>query len=99
MTVAEEAEGLRRPFKNISDGFNDSRVTQVVISLMGLWFLIWHFATKGFDISLNIMIFLFIIAGMLCHVTPVRYGVAMQRACSNVSGIICLFILKKGAKR
>jgi len=91
VTIAEEAEGLRLPFKNISDGLNSSRVAQYVISAMGLWFLIWHFSTKGFDINLNIMIFLFIIAGMLCHVTPVRYGVAMKRACSNVSGIILQF--------
>jgi len=89
--VAEQAQGLRLPFKDISDGFNNSRVTRLEISAMGLWFLIRHFSTKGFDINLNIMIFLFIIAGMLCPVTPVRYGVAMKRACSNSSGIISQF--------
>jgi short-chain fatty acids transporter len=91
VTVAEEAEGLRLPFKNISDGLNSSRIIQGVLSLMGLIYLIWHFATKGFDINLNIMIFLFIIVGMIFHTTPVRYGVAMKRSCSNVSGIILQF--------
>lgn len=91
VTVAEEAEGMRLPFKNVSDGLNSSRVIQYVLSLMGLSFLAWHFATKGFDINLNVMIFLFIIVGMILHSTPVRYGVAMKRSCGNVSGIILQF--------
>jgi short-chain fatty acids transporter len=91
LTVAEEAEGLRLPFKNISDGLNSSRIVQGVLSLMGLSYIIWHFATKGFDLNLNIMIFIFIIVGMIFHMTPVRYGVAMKRSCSNVSGIVLQF--------
>jgi short-chain fatty acids transporter len=91
VTVAEEAAGLRLPFKNLSDGLNNSLIIQIVISIMGLWYLVWHFATKGFDINLNIMIFCFIVIGLLCHTTPVRYGVAMKRSCANVSGIILQF--------
>jgi len=34
------------------------------------------------------MIFIFLMLGMLAHRTPVRYVVAMRRACANVSGII-----------
>jgi short-chain fatty acids transporter len=91
ITVAEEAAGLRLPFKNLSDGLNNSLIIQIVISIMGLWYLVRHFATKGFDINLNIMIFCFIIIGLLCHTTPARYGVAMKRSCANVSGIILQF--------
>jgi short-chain fatty acids transporter len=34
------------------------------------------------------MIFTFLIFGLLLHRTPIRYVVAMSRACSNISGIV-----------
>jgi len=91
VTVAEEAESLRLPGKNLSDMLNNSFVIQIIISLMGVWYLVWYFSTKGFSLNLNIMNFLFIMAGMICHVTPLRYIIAMKRACSNVSGIVLQF--------
>ena len=42
----------------------------------------------AFDLNLNIMIFIFLILGMLLHRTPIRYVMAMGRACSNISGIV-----------
>ncbi len=47
-----------------------------------------HVARSGLDIDLNLMIFLFICVGLLVHRTPMRYVVAMKRACGNVSGIV-----------
>lgn len=91
MTVEEEADGLRLPDKSISDMLNSSWVISGLIILMGLYIIIAHFYSKGFDINLNIMNFLFIIVGMLAHKTPIRYVVAMKRSCANVSGIILQF--------
>ena len=91
VTVAEEAESLKLPDKNLSDLLNHSFIIQIIISLMGVWYLVWYFSTKGFSLNLNIMNFLFIMAGMICHKTPFRYIIAMKRACSNVSGIVLQF--------
>jgi short-chain fatty acids transporter len=91
ISIEEEADSLRLPGKNISDFLNNNFVIQIIISLMGVWFLVWHFAKHGFDINLNIMNFIFIILGMICHKTPFRYLIAMKRACGNVSGIILQF--------
>ena len=91
VSIEDEADSLRLPDKNLSDFLNNSFVIQIIISLMGVWYLVWHFATRGFDINLNIMNFLFIILGMICHKTPFRYLIAMKRACGNVSGIILQF--------
>ncbi len=91
MTIAEEAEGLNLPDTNLSDRLNNSMIVQMIICIAGLWFLVHYFATRGFDTNLDIMNFLFIMAGMLCHRTPVRYLIAMKRSCSNVSGIILQF--------
>lgn len=91
VTVEEEAESLRLPDKSISDMLNSSLIISGLIILMGLYIIISHFYNKGFDLNLNIMNFLFIIIGMLAHKTPIRYVVAMKRACANVSGIILHF--------
>jgi len=91
MTVEEEANSLKLPDKNFSDALNSSVLLQLLIVIAGLWFLVHHFVTKGFDINLNIMNFLFIIVGMLAHKTPLRYLVAMKRSCSNISGIVLQF--------
>jgi len=91
MTVEEEAAGLSLPDRCLSDMLNSSLILNMLVVLMGLYIIVDHFAAKGFDINLNIMNFLFIILGMLAHKTPIRYVVAMKRACSNVSGIILQF--------
>lgn len=91
LTVKDEADNLCLPDKCLSDMLNSSWIINILVVLMGLWILFDHFSTNGFDINLNIMNFLFIMAGMLAHKTPIRYVVAMKRACSNVSGIILQF--------
>lgn len=91
ISIHEEAESLKLPFQALSDGLNNSAIIQWIISLMGLSYIIYHFATRGFDLNLNIMIFIFLILGLMLHKTPIRYGISMQRASSNVSGILFQF--------
>ena len=88
ITVAEEAEGLRSEVPTPSDRLNGSVIVQTFVVAMGLAYIVLHFAGRGFDLNLNIMIFIFLILGMLLHHTPIRYVVAMGRACSNISGIV-----------
>jgi short-chain fatty acids transporter len=87
-TVVDEAESMRQPGRTFSDRANTSTVLQMVVVAMGLTYLVVHFLRRGFDLDLNIMIFAFLIFGLLLHRTPIRYVVAMQRACSNISGIV-----------
>ena len=87
-TVAQEADQSKLLGYALSDTLNNSFIIQILVSILGLWYIIWHFLEKGFDINLNIMIFIFIVFGMISHRTPLRYVIAMSRACSNVSGIV-----------
>lgn len=87
-TIKEEALSLKLPFKSLSDTLNNSIVLQMIIVVMGLSYIIFHFSTKGLDLNFNIMIFIFIIVGMLLHKTPMRYVISMQRSSSNISGIL-----------
>ena len=91
ISIHEEAESLKLPYRALSDELNNSTIIQWIISLMGLTYIIYHFVTKGFDLNLNIMIFVFLILGLILHKTPLRYGISMQRASSNVSGILFQF--------
>lgn len=90
-SIKAEANSFKLPFPALSDSLNNSRLLQWAIALMGLTYIGYHFGTRGFDLNLNIMIFLFINLGLLLHATPLRYGIAMRRASSNVSGIIFQF--------
>jgi short-chain fatty acids transporter len=58
---------------------------------MGLSYIIRHFYLNGFDLNLNIMIFIFLILGLFLHKTPIRYGIAMRKTSSNVSSILFQF--------
>jgi short-chain fatty acids transporter len=91
MSLKEEALEARLPFKALSDILNNSVLLQYTIATMGAVFLGYYFMTKGFDLNLNIMIFVFIVLGLYLHRTPMRFTIAMRRASSNVSAIIFQF--------
>jgi len=91
LSINEEAESARLPFKALSDFLNNSVVLQYIIGGMGAVFLGHYFLTKGFDLNLNIMIFVFIVLGLFLHRTPMRFTIAMRRASTNVSAIIFQF--------
>ncbi len=88
MTIKEEAHSLKLPFRSYSDKMNNSYVLQMIIVIMGLVYIVYHFSSRGFDLNFNIMIFIFIITGLLLHKTPMRYVISMKRSSSNVSGIL-----------
>jgi short-chain fatty acids transporter len=87
-TVAEEAASHSTDGNTPSDRLNSSVVLQFLIAIPALLYVFSHFYRNGFDLNLNIMIFLFISIGMLAHRTPLCFVIAMKRACSNVSGIV-----------
>jgi len=87
-TVKAEALSYKLPFKALSDHLNNAGWLQIGVALLGVTYIGYHFSTKGFDLNFNIMIFIFLIAGMLLHITPMRYSIAMKRASSNISGVL-----------
>ena len=87
-TIKEEAASLNLPYRTLSDSLNNSVLLQMIVVLMGLSYIIFHFSTKGLDLNFNIMIFIFLIIGMLLHKTPARYVISMKRSSSNISGIL-----------
>ena len=64
----------------LADRIDHSYAINLIFGLMGLVYLYYHFSTKGFDLNLNIVIFIFFIAGVLLHGKPVNYIKAMNTA-------------------
>ena len=87
-SVKDEANSYKLPFKAVSDALNNAGWLQLSVALLGLTYIIYHFITKGFDLNFNIMIFIFLMLGLILHITPMRYSIAMKRASSNISGIL-----------
>ena len=87
-TIKEEAASLKLPFKAVSDTLNNSILLQMIVAFMGLAYIGHHFYTKGLDLNFNIMIFIFLMVGLILHKSPMRYVISMKRSSSNVSGIL-----------
>jgi len=68
-----------------------SYVLTVLVGLIGLTYLVYHFATKGFALDLNIVNTIFIVLGIIFHGTPERFLAAAQNAIKTTSGIVFQF--------
>jgi len=50
------------------------------VVLVGLGYVVWHFMTNGFDLNLNMVNFILLMAGMAAHGTPIAYVQAVDKA-------------------
>lgn len=87
-SIEEEAKDQNLSVRAMSDLLNDSRILSLLVVAMGAAYIVPYFWMNGLDLNLNIMIFTFLVIGILLHGTPMRYVIAMKRACSNISGIV-----------
>lgn len=88
LSIKDEAKTYKLPYKALSDLLNNAWWLQITVGLLGLIYIVYYFIENGFSLNFNIMIFLFLILGLLLHKTPIRYSISMQRASSNISGIL-----------
>jgi short-chain fatty acids transporter len=80
----------------LAQRIDHSYVINMIFGLMGLIYLYYHFSTKGFDLNLNIVIFIFFISGVILHGKPVNYITAMNTAIKGAGGIALQFPLYGG---
>lgn len=70
---------------------DDSRILGLLIVALAAIYFVYHFATNGFGLTLNLVIGMFLFAGLLLHGSPERYGRAIQDSVGGISGIIIQF--------
>ena len=80
----------------LAERIDHSYTINAIFGIMGLSYLIWHFSTKGFDLNLNIVIFIFFIIGVILHGKPVNYIKAIEIAIKGAGGIALQFPLYGG---
>ncbi len=95
--LTTETAKVERPKEpTLSDKINHSYAINMIFGAMGLSYIIWHFATKGFDLNLNIVIFIFFIVGVILHGKPINYVKAIDIAVKGAGGIALQFPLYGG---
>ncbi len=78
-------------FKTPADWMENSPLFSMLIGLLGLVFIVDYFYQYGFELTLNIVNFIFLFAGIILHGTPRRFLDAITEATKGASGIILQF--------
>ncbi|ELA09189.1 short chain fatty acid transporter [Moraxella macacae 0408225] len=94
--VADLAK-LQEPIPNLplrdtpAQKLDDNRFIALIVVAIAAVYLFGHFANNGFNLALNIVIALFLFAGLLAHKTPERYSRAIEDSIQGIAGIVLLF--------
>ncbi len=89
--LVEEKTELPKPENNFASRSERSYILTILIGMIGLTYLIYHFITKGFVLDLNVVNTIFIVLGIIFHGTPQRFLSAAQDAIKTTTGIVFQF--------
>ena len=79
ISVIDEARDETGAEATLSNRLNQSRMLALLLALAGFAYISRHFATRGFDIDLNIMIFIFAAVGFVRFWKNLRSGAPPSR--------------------
>lgn len=79
------------PRETPAQRLDDSRLLGLALVAMAVVYFVDHFARNGFALGLNVVIALFLFAGLALHGSPERYMRAMDESVRGISGIVLLF--------
>jgi len=94
--LGETVEVERPANPTLAERVDHSYIINFVFAALGVVYLVNHFIKKGFDLNLNIVIFLFFILGVILHRKPINYVRAMNIAIKSAGGIALQFPLYGG---
>ncbi|MBP2627644.1 MAG: short chain fatty acid transporter [Firmicutes bacterium] len=83
----EQAPVLEPMEKQLADHIDTSPILNYSLGLMGVAYVV-NFFVKGGTLNLNILIFSFIILGILAHGSLINYSKAMSKGAVTAAGII-----------
>ncbi|MEN2769027.1 short-chain fatty acid transporter [Ornithinibacillus sp. 16A2E] len=87
----EEVEEAEEKTSTPAERLENSRVISILIGLLGLAFILYHFVQNGLNLNINIVNFIFLFFGILFHGTPRRFLNSATDAVKNAGGIIVQF--------
>lgn len=74
-----------------SDRLENSQLISIIVSMLGLVYVIYYFYTAGFDLNINLVNFIMLFLGILLHGTPRKFLHSVNHAVKNVGGIVVQF--------
>lgn len=83
----EKVEAVKKPV-TLADHMDRSKLIKYSLAVIGTIYIVYFFATKGFNLNMNILIFIFVILGVWLHDDLVSYSDAMVKGATSAGGII-----------
>src|SRR5699024_11711575 len=74
----------------------NSMVLSMLVGALGLAYIVYFFASNGFDLNINIVNFIVLFAGIILHGTPRQFLSTVTAGVKNAGGIIIQFPLYAG---
>ncbi len=88
--LVDEVREYKKP-ETPAEKIENSVIPSAVIAIAGLVYLVWYFMNNGFNLTLNIVNFIFLILGIIFHKTPINYVNAIADAAKGAAGILLQF--------
>lgn len=93
--VKEETEQTKDEGKvqdaSIADRINNNKIIGIILAVMGIVYILKHFAVDGKGLNLNIVNFCFLFIGLALYVSPKSYLDNFYEAVKSSAGIILQF--------
>lgn len=89
--LEEEAAAQETEAHTFAEKMENSVWITAFIGLLGIIYIIHYFSTKGFNLTLDIVIFMLLIAGLLFHKTPIQYMRAFSQSTKSAADILLQF--------
>ncbi len=89
--LVDEDEVVYGKAKTPAEFLERSTVLSMITGALALAYIVYHFATKGFVLDLNIVNLIILMLGIILHGTPIRYVQAINAAVKGCGGILLQF--------
>lgn len=93
--AAQDAESAAKVVdkKNMTfaEKMDNNPIMNLIIGIGGLIYIVYWFATKGFDLNLNIMNFILLMIGIILHMTPRNLLTAAEEGVKSAFGVVIQF--------
>jgi short-chain fatty acids transporter len=76
---------------SVAEKLEESRILTFIISLLAIVYLVMYFWKNGFNITINNVNMIFLIAGLLLHKTPMAYMRAFSAGTRSCAGVLIQF--------
>jgi len=77
--------------KSPAKSLENSVIITAIVGAGGLAYIIYHFATRGIDLNINIVNFTLLTLGIILHKRPINYVRAVAESAKAVYGVILQF--------